>query len=120
MRIVVNHLTRMQKGFMCVAGVDVSTGEHVRPLLRRQMRTSLLAHHGGVFEIGSVVDLGSVCNIGQRPELEDRQFVVENASRQGEMDANGFWQLLTRLAKPRLVEIFSKDLERRGRSSCDH
>ena len=34
MKIVVNHLTRMQLGRICVAGVDMATGKHVRPLLR--------------------------------------------------------------------------------------
>ena len=47
MRIVVNHLTRMQKGFMCVAGIDLDTRLHVRPVLDRQMPIDLLSVHGG-------------------------------------------------------------------------
>jgi hypothetical protein len=37
MQIVINHLTRMQRGFMCVAGVDLATGRHVRPVLASQL-----------------------------------------------------------------------------------
>jgi hypothetical protein len=33
MRIVVNHLTRMQPGYICVAGMERQGGRHVRPVL---------------------------------------------------------------------------------------
>ena len=33
MKIVVNHLTRMQPGYICVAGLDFQTNAHVRPVL---------------------------------------------------------------------------------------
>ena len=32
MKIVVSHLTRMQRGTVCVAGLDVDSGQHVRPI----------------------------------------------------------------------------------------
>ena len=60
MRIVVNHLTRMQPGYICVAGIDVQDNEHIRPVLGRERLTvGLLARNGGAFDMGRLVDLGS-------------------------------------------------------------
>ena len=56
MRIIVNHLTRMQPGYICVAGVDVSSGQHVRPVLRGRLTTDLLTLDGGPFDIASLVE----------------------------------------------------------------
>ena len=36
MRIVVNHLTRMQSGYICVAGIDVQDNQHIRSTRFRQ------------------------------------------------------------------------------------
>ena len=33
MRIVINHLTRMRAGYICAAGVEANTLQHVRPVL---------------------------------------------------------------------------------------
>ena len=74
MKIVITHLTRMQKGFICVAGVDLATGQHVRPVLRSQMRKELLARYGGPFDIGNIVELGWTKWIGTRPAMEDYLF----------------------------------------------
>jgi hypothetical protein len=117
MVIVVNHLTRMQKGFMCVAGLNLDTLAHVRPMLRQQMRTRFLVRNGGPFDIGCVVDLGRTRPIGQPPETEDQLFFAKNASRRDCLPADQFWQLLTRVAKGKLGEIFGKDLVQRGRES---
>ena len=116
MRIVINHLTRMQKGFMCVAGIDLQTGRHVRPMLRQQMRTSMLAAHGGPFDIGCVVDLGKTRYIGEPPETEDHLFSTTGVSRLPDMNARDFWPLLSGVAKPKLREIFGDDLRPVGRS----
>jgi len=42
MKIVVNHLTRMKKGYICVAGVMSGTTTHVRPVLKTQLSIDLL------------------------------------------------------------------------------
>jgi len=69
LKIVVNHLTRMQQGYLCVAGLDVNTGEHVRPVLPGQrLPTSLLTRYGGPFDMGVIVDLGAVKATPQRRE----------------------------------------------------
>jgi hypothetical protein len=116
-KLVVNHLTRMQKGFICVAGVDLATGQHVRPMLASQMRKNMLARHGGPFDMGCVVELGWTKYIGTRPETEDYQFHRSEARSIGDMPAGEFWELLKGLAKRKLGEIFGRDLlARRPRS----
>ncbi|MGH3145870.1 MAG: hypothetical protein ACRDTR_08730, partial [Rubrobacter sp.] len=71
MRILVNHLTRMQPGYVCVAGLQLDTPNHVRPVLRRgRLTTGLLGLNGGPFDIGAVVVLGPATYAGHAPELE--------------------------------------------------
>ena len=44
MKLVVNHLTRMQKGFICVAGIDLATDNghnEIAELLQEEMRRCL-------------------------------------------------------------------------------
>jgi hypothetical protein len=113
-KLVVNHLTRMQKGFICVAGIDLATCQHVRPLLQSQMRKNMLAGHGGPFDMGCVIDLGWTKYIGTRPETEDYLFHRSEARSTGDMPADEFWALLKQLAKPKLGEIFGTDLVPRG------
>lgn len=113
-KIVINHLTRMQKGFICVAGVDLATGQHVRPMLRSSLRKGLLARYGGPFDIGRLVDLGWTRYIGTRPETEDYLFRQSEARWMGDMPASEFWEWLARLAKPKLGQIFGRDLQPRG------
>jgi len=116
-KLVINHLTRMQKGFMCVAGVDLATGQHVRPMLHSQMRTKMLARHGGPFDMARIVDLGWTKYIGTQPETEDYLFHRSEAQAIGQMDAPKFWDLLEKLARPKLCEIFGSDLKPRTRHS---
>src|SRR5215207_4985184 len=52
LQILVNHLTRMQPGYFCVAGVDVNTPRHIRPVLRRgRLTLDLLSTGGGPFDV---------------------------------------------------------------------
>jgi hypothetical protein len=118
MHIVINHLTRMQKGFMCVAGVDPDSGRHVRPVLSSQMHTDMLACHGGPFELGYRVELGETKFVGKVPEIEDRQFEAAAARQLDRVPPDQFWQLLTDLAADSLSDVFGPDLERMGAASC--
>ena len=118
MKIVITHLTRMQKGFICVAGVDLVTSQHVRPMSRSQMRKEMLARYGGPFDIGNIVDLGWTKWIGAAPELEDYLFHRDEARSLGEMPAPALWNLLRSLARPRLQDIFGKDLQTHGCRAC--
>jgi hypothetical protein len=117
MQIVVNHLTRMQPGYVCVAGIDLSNGQHIRPVLRYgRLTRDLLALNGGPFSMASLVDLGPVKYCGQAPELEDHCFQFLNAHNIGIVPPERFWQLLQSTAHTSIVEIFGSAIQslRRG------
>jgi hypothetical protein len=112
MQIVVNHLTRMQPGYICVAGIDLSNGQHIRPVLRYgRLTRDLLALNGGPFSMASLVDLGPVKYCGQAPELEDHCFQFLNAHNIGIVPPERFWQLLQSTAHTSIVEIFGSAIQ---------
>ncbi|MCI0332339.1 MAG: hypothetical protein L0228_03835 [Planctomycetes bacterium] len=117
MQIVVNHLTRMQKGYMCVAGIDLDSHLHVRPVLDRQMPVDLLSVHGGPFDMARIIDLGETRFVGKVPEVEDRWFDAASARHTGDMASGEFRALLEQVAQEKLGTIFGPDLERAG-STC--
>ena len=114
MRIVINHLTRMQRGNMCVAGIDLATGRLVRPVWGTNLRTKNLARHGGAFDIANVVDLGWTQHCGERPHVEDHRFKPERARIVETWAAGQFWKLLEQQARATLNEIFGPELDRAG------
>jgi hypothetical protein len=115
MKIIVNHLTRMRPGYICVAGLDVETGRHVRPVLEhRNLGTGLLARHGGAFDMGAQVDLGHTHYAGHPPETEDYQFEPRAAQRHGYATPGEFWAWLERVARPHLREIFGPVIQIQG------
>jgi hypothetical protein len=119
LKIVVNHLTRMQQGYFCVAGLDVNTHEHVRPVLPGQrLPTSLLKRYGGPFDMGVIVELGAVNATPQRPDVEDYVFERAKLRAAGTDDPGKFWRRLQQVARTRLRDIFGDALIPRGASSC--
>jgi hypothetical protein len=115
MKIVVNHLTRMQPGCICVAGIDMDTGRHVRPVLERTRLTSdLLSRNGGPFDFGSVVDLGETRYIGQLPETEDYLFDLRRTARLEDPEPDKFWTMLREASRSTLFEIFGDALKQQG------
>lgn len=115
MKIVVNHLTRMQMGRICVAGVDMATGKHVRPLLRdAHLTVNRLARNGGLFDIACAVDLGGISYAGHAPETEDYTFMPTRSRRLNDMPAAEFWELLSRVSHASLSDIFGADLTAHG------
>ena len=121
MRIVINHLTRMQQGYVCASGYDPEAGKHVRPLLPghdNRLTTDFLALHGGPFDVGAIVDLGVPRYIGQPPELEDHRIQTASLKSAGTMAPDGFWAMLTRVARNNLREIFGSDLVPIGETSA--
>ena len=119
MRIIVNHVTRMQHGYICVAGVEPHSGRHVRPTLNGKLRLtdSLLTTHGGPFDIASLVELGAVRSVGNAPEVEDRQFSGVEAYAIGVVSPTDFGNLLRQTARNTLTDIFGADLQQHG-STC--
>lgn len=115
MKIVVSHLTRMEHPFICVAGIDVATGKHVRPVLETgRLGRSLLTRHGGPFDMAVVVDLGSVWTVGQAPEFEDHRFDRRRVRRVQTYAPPAFWECLVRASRSHLADIFGDELERQG------
>lgn len=115
MRIVINHLTRMQPGYICVAGIDLDTGEHVRPVLTGRLPRRLLTQEGGIFEIGAVVELGAVKYAGRAPETEDYLFNPANAKVVQKLNDKQFWRTISKSAADSLNEVFGDDLQPQGR-----
>lgn len=117
MRIVVNHLTRMHGGHICVAGVDLESRRHVRPLLGHEhMPFYLLARYGGPFDMARIVDLGAVRANPDPPHVEDHVFVPSRAKPLRSACSREFWSLLDGLAKPTLQGVFGAALRAVGRS----
>ena len=114
MQIVINHLTRMQPGFFCAAGLELKTGLHIRPLMEGGLHTNLLAREGGPFELGAILDLGPTRFTGRAPEIEDRNFERTNLKRVGQMNPVEFRQQIAATAKNSLTEIFGSELNRMG------
>ncbi len=117
--IAVNHLTRMRRGFVCVAGVDMRTGRHVRPVLRRgNLPAQVLARYGGPFDIATVVVLRKARPAAAPPEVEDHLFNPKQVQVLRTMGGKEFWMLLVGLARPKLRDLFGTDLIPRDPSSC--
>ncbi len=117
MRLIVTHLTRMQPGYCCVAGVDEATGRQVRPVLQGRLRTELLVTQGGFLDMAALVDFGPAEPCGHPPEVEDQRFELRHARAVALVAAEPFWAALTTGAETRLNAIFGPDLQRAG-SGC--
>jgi len=97
----------MQPGYFCVAGVDVDTPRHIRPVLRRgRLTIDLLSTGGGPFDVGSVVDLGPATYAGHAPELEDYRFDPSSTRWPFDDDPEDSWEALDGGARGGHGEIF--------------
>lgn len=118
MRIVINHLTRMQPGYICVAGVNVQDNEHIRPVLgRARLTADLLARNGGAFDVGRLVELGPTQASGTAPETEDHAFDPGRLVSVRELSPGSFWKLLAVVSSNTLADIFGKRLKTQ-RNGC--
>lgn len=115
MKFVVSHLTRMQRGQVCVAGIDVDTGRHVRPVLPvGALQARMTTPRGGPFDMATVVDLGLTRPVPSPPEVEDVEFTSWHARIERDVPATLFWEMLGHLSKPTLAEIFGTELRTVG------
>jgi hypothetical protein len=102
----------MQPGYVCVAGLDLDTLQHVRPVVRHgRLTTDLLRRNGGPMDMGAVVDLGPTRYAGRAPELEDYRFEPREARRSSDYTSEQFWRTLESVARESLAEIFGPALE---------
>ncbi len=110
MQIMINHLTRMQPGLMCTAGIDLATNNHVRPVLGKPLPVEMLARNGGPFKLGRVVDLGDSTFCGRFPEIEDRLFQPESVRIVREAGDNELYGLCSDIDERSLRELFGREL----------
>jgi hypothetical protein len=118
MHIVINHLTRMQPGFICVAGLDLEANTHVRPTADGRLSKRLLTRHGGPFDVGEIVDLGRTYHVGRAPEVEDYRFEPRLARRIGHAAPADFWDRLLAVSATRLTDLFGPELRQMGARAC--
>ena len=119
MRIVVNHLTRMQHGYVCAAGIDVESKAHIRPELPMlRLPATLTATYGGPFDIATEIDLGQVNDIGSAPEVEDRMFNVGSLVKVRDVPGAEFWRLLEGACSGDLRAIFGAALQATMNTYC--
>ncbi|MEW6387193.1 MAG: hypothetical protein AB1491_06730 [Thermodesulfobacteriota bacterium] len=116
--IVINHLTRMSRGYICVAGIDLKTGEHIRPTVPRDRLSSrLLTRHGGPFDIGNIINLAEIRPEPDPPHVEDRLISPDKIIFEGVASAEEFWRILRNVSKHKLEDIFGAELKNIGGSN---
>lgn len=116
MRVVITHLTRMSPGYVCVAGVDLDTGKHVRPVRFGRLPVEMTTWHRGDFDISAVIDFGRVQAVGSAPEVEDYRFSDKSMRALGSLSADQLWLVLKSQENNRLSTIFGSELELDGLS----
>jgi Dual OB-containing domain len=108
----VNHLTRMQPGYICVAGINLQNNAHVRPVLAgARLTTDMLKRLGGPFDVAVVVDLGAAHPCGNPPETEDHVFDPNEIVEVRQMGPDQFWRLINSVSRRTLAEIFGDQLK---------
>lgn len=110
MEIVIAHLTRMQPGYICAAGINTATGKHVRPCLPNGNRLGRELFDQRVMDIAAVVDIGPYQYAGTAPETEDylcNQRHITVARRDLPQD---YWLRLFNSSETCLTKLFGPDL----------
>jgi hypothetical protein len=108
----------MQPAYICVAGIDLDTGRHVRPVTGgRRIGAHLLRSNHRPFDIGAVIDLVHVRYVGQAPEVEDYDFGPRRATAIGDMPAARFLDVIRRASHKRLQDIFGDALRLSGHTA---
>ena len=125
MEIVINHLTRMRRRRICVAGMDGS-GRHWRPVLDspaygggyEQLERDLLACNGGPFELRRVVDLEWIEPRPMPPQVENVVFRPDRVKRLGRLPPERFWEMLEKAAEGSLRAVFGPELTAKSRTAA--
>jgi hypothetical protein len=109
-QIVVNHITRMHDGHVCVAGLH-RDGHHIRPVLEHgRLWKELTSDYGGPFCMGAVVELGQTRPRPAAPEVEDHVFdpAVTHFVRMA--DPEKLWTFLDDRSASSLQSVFGETL----------
>jgi hypothetical protein len=118
MKIVINHATRMEAPRVCVAGIDPSTLEHIRPTRPPSdpITRKLLREEGGPFGMGALVDIGTITPDPSPPETEDCLFKIDQARFDKNLSGEDFLELLAKMRAVDLSSAFGPELERVSRT----
>ncbi len=110
-QILVTHLTRMSHPYVCVAGIDTETGQHIRPLPpERRLHYDTTAGADG-FGLRRVMELGTVTPATLRaPHLEDRLIDVAAIRTIRMTSGVSFWESLDKRAHQSLDDLWTGDL----------
>jgi len=115
MQIVVNHLTRMTAPRICLAGIELESSNHIRPVTgpEQPLTRALLREVGGALEVGALVDLGDVQPRPSSPETEDHLLDPTRIESVRTLDGDEYLQLIDAVCHGSLEEAFGPALQRR-------
>lgn len=114
--MVVTHLTRMRSGHICIAGLDTTTNQHVRPVLGRAIERTFLTQDSGEIGIGSILQFARMISTPNPPEVEDCLFRVDDCTLIGVASDADLRSRLSGCAAIELAEIFGPLFHRQGRT----
>jgi hypothetical protein len=112
MQILLAHITRMTYPRICLAGIEIQTGIHIRPITGRKdiLDFSLLEH----FQLGTIIDLGWYAPRPTPPEVEDCFFKPSSVQFIEKLLPPTFWSMLDAVAVNSLTDIFENHLVEHG------
>lgn len=113
MRIVVNHLTRMDDDHICIAGINPDNSTHVRPVTSKEdpLTTGLLKQNGGPLAMGATIEIGEAVPRPVSPEVEDHRTHAAAITAAEHDLGRPFTALLRDVAEPSLEAIFGPELK---------
>ncbi len=118
MQIVVNHLTRMKGGRICVAGINPESRRHVRPVpeFGETFERALLAANGAELRVAALVDLGDVSPRPDPPHSEDQVTSLSELRLVRYLDRAEYLRALESVRVYSLTDAFGTELDHSGRS----
>lgn len=105
----------MEAPRICVAGVDLESKKHVRPVVGRgaQLDRRLLVDADGPLELGAVIELRTAKARPDRPEVEDVQVDPSDLVKRERLDGEEYMSLIDQVSETDLESAFGPDLLRR-------
>jgi hypothetical protein len=112
--LVVTHLTRMHDDHVCLAGLDRTTGRHIRPVTGARIARSYLDRPGGTVQIGSILRFTAMTPMPSPPEVEDHLFREVDSDVIGQVTDRELWTMLEAAESSDLTTIFGPSFHRSG------
>jgi len=114
MRMLVTDVTRMQPGYICVAGIERTTRARVRPVLPGHARLPLtwIASQGGKVDYKRVLEIGDGARVGSPPEVEDVLTAEEHLVLLGTLPDDRYLEVLSEVSVADARTAFGPELKR--------